>query len=441
MKFSRLLNIFISLALLAATLVIPTNSQAVNLDSEMRNCLNKKFGIAATKKIASSKKLTAKQKNQINSCKPKKISAVTPTPTPTPSPTSSPAPTPSVTPTPAPTSSPTTEPSPTPSETSNPIPPKPAGNLTIDSLDPYWTKFIAYEKLDRYSAGLKSTFVPITYFSPSVTAELQKQELERLQRSIDFWSPYFTPVAKNGFPAYQALYFDRDDSQWAQNKAQETRNQPNYDYKRAEQEKYCDYGNAGNTQLMVMCIPRLDQYQFKSRQTTPHEYTHSMQYAYVGDWKDAILDTACWTLEGTATFYGLYIGSNGEDSQLVEQRKFYKELAFGHDWRNNQVNANLIKEILIKADSKETISLIKSTSESVGAYNPIKNSAACYLLGALMTEVIIAIWGQDGMMKFFSGFKSERNWEKNFRIAFGLTPDEFYAKVTPYLAAVAKSDL
>lgn len=429
------------LVLLAATLLNPTTSQAVSLNSATRNCLNEKIGITATKKIASAKKLTTKQKSQVESCK--RVTSYKPAPRPTPS--DSPTSTSSATPSPIPTNSPKPEPSPTPSSipsiSETPNPPKPTGNLTIDSLDPYWTKFIAYEKLDKYSSGLKSTFTPITYFSPSITTELQKQELERLQRSIDFWSPYFTPAAKNGFSAYQALYFDRADSNWAQNKAEETRNQPNFDYKRAEEEKYCDYGNAGNTQLMVMCIPRLDQYQFKSRQTTPHEYTHSMQYAYVGDWKDAILDTACWTLEGTATFYGLYIGSNGEDSQLIEQRKLFKELAFGHDWRNNQVNANLIKEILIKSDIKETTALIKSTSESVGAYNPIKNSAACYLLGALMTEVIIAVWGQDGMMKFFSGFKTERNWEKNFNTAFGLTPDEFYAKVTPYLAAVAKSDL
>lgn len=437
MKLSRPLNILISLALLATNLVIPTNSQAVNLDSELRNCLTKKFGVAATKKIASARKLTAKQRIQIDSCKPKKVSAVTPTPTPTPSPTSSPTPTPIPTPTPAPTK----EPSPTPSETSSPTPPKPAGNLTIDALDSYWTKFIAYEKLDKYSAGLKSTFTPITYFSPSITTELQKQELARLQRSIDFWSPYFTPVAKNGLPAYQVIYFDRDDSEWAQAKAQETRNQPNFDYKRAAQESYCDYGNAGNIQLMVLCIPRLDQYKFKSRHGTPHEYTHNMQYAFVGDWKDANLDTACWTLEGTATFYGFYIGSNGEDNSLVEQRTFYRELALGHDWHYEKPNQSLIKNTLLKSDVMETTSLIKTTSESVGSFNPIKNSLACYLLGALMTEVIIAVWGQDGMMKFFSGFKTERNWEKNFKTAFGLTPDEFYAKVTPYLAAVAKSDL
>lgn len=101
------------LAVLAASLIIPTTSQAVSLSSDIRSCLNSKIGVAATKKIASAKKLTTKQKSQVESCK--KANSNQPAPQPSPSVTPSALPTPSPTPTPTPTATPTSTPSPTPS--------------------------------------------------------------------------------------------------------------------------------------------------------------------------------------------------------------------------------------------------------------------------------------------------------------------------------------
>ena len=99
--------------LVAASLVLSlftinlSSSGAVTLSESVRDCLTKKIGAGATKKISSAKKLTALQKKQIDACK--KVNA------PTPSPTLTPSTTPTTSPTPTPTSSPTPTPSPSPS--------------------------------------------------------------------------------------------------------------------------------------------------------------------------------------------------------------------------------------------------------------------------------------------------------------------------------------
>lgn len=90
-------------------------SSAVTLSDSVRTCLNKKIGVAATKKIANAKKLSAAQKREVNACKASR--SVEPTQAPSSAPTPVPSLTP--TPTPTPTPSPTSTPSPTPSATNN----------------------------------------------------------------------------------------------------------------------------------------------------------------------------------------------------------------------------------------------------------------------------------------------------------------------------------
>lgn len=342
-----------------------------------------------------------------------------------------------------PTATPTPPPTPTPSPSSGPTTPvRPVAPLTLDTLDPYWTKVIAYERLDDYARTIKPIdFVPVLYFSPNIHPELQEQERRLLKQTIDFWSPVFVPTPKHGFPAYQVIFFDNQDADWAAAKAKETGNQPNFDYARATKEEYCNYGNAGNTLYFVACVPDWEKYKPKSLQTTPHEYIHSVQYGLVGDWKDATLDSPCWIQEGGPTFYGMYHGTEGKDPQLIEQRIFFRELALGYDWHQGQGNAQLIKNALTKNDVTVTTDLIRKTSESVRQRNPVSNSLACYYLGALMTEALTAVYGHEPLLTYMKGFSTNRDWSVNFQRAYGLTPTEFYAKVTPYLAAVAARDL
>lgn len=333
-----------------------------------------------------------------------------------------------------------TKPSAAPTPTSA-LPPKPTFPQSIDRLDPYWTKFVVYEHLDAYGSALTSDFKPSISFSPSVDAAMQTLQSRLLERSIRFWSPIFTPESRYGQPAFQILYFDNDDVAWAKGRAQETRNQPNYGFDSAKSGVYCDFGNAGNFNSIVMCIPESASFKFQSRQTGPHEYTHAMQYWMVGDWKDATLDNPCWLQEGAATYYGIYLGSEGQDPTHIEQRAFLKQLANSFNMQNGLSGSSTMQAVLAANDPAKTAALIRETSESVGVRNPMKNAHICYSLGSLMTEAFLAAYGQEAMIRYYEGFKTSREWSLNFKNATGVTPGEFYTKVTPYLAEVAKRDL
>jgi len=112
---TRRMPILVTLAIFAS--LVPVTSNSVTLSSATRDCLNKKIGVAATKKIAAAKTLSSSQKKQVESCT--KIKVALPKVSPTSEPTPSPSPSPLVTPTPSPTQSPTPSPTPSPTKSSN----------------------------------------------------------------------------------------------------------------------------------------------------------------------------------------------------------------------------------------------------------------------------------------------------------------------------------
>lgn len=117
MRAVKTRQITILLALVIFTSLVPATSNSVSLNSATRDCLNKKIGVAATKKIVAAKTLNSTQKKQVESCTKTKVALpkVSPTPEPTPSPS------PSVTSTPSPTPSPTATPTPSPTKSSSSI--------------------------------------------------------------------------------------------------------------------------------------------------------------------------------------------------------------------------------------------------------------------------------------------------------------------------------
>jgi hypothetical protein len=60
-----------------------------------------------------------------------------------------------------------------------------------------------------------------------------------------------------------------------------------------------------------------------------------------------------------------------------------------------------------------------------------------YALGGLATEVLVGVWGIDKYMEMVVGTK-EDSWTSSFQSTYGLTPDEFYAKLVPYLKAAGE---
>ena len=60
-----------------------------------------------------------------------------------------------------------------------------------------------------------------------------------------------------------------------------------------------------------------------------------------------------------------------------------------------------------------------------------------YLLGSYATEVLVAVYGQDKMVKFLREFKTSNDLDSNFERIYPISVDTFYGKLAPYLAEMA----
>lgn len=178
---SRLRIIGISLVLIFPISIVQISS-AVTLSEEIRSCLTKKIGIAATKKIASARNLTKAQKKHLDACKVKKSASPASTPSP------------SVTPIPSQTQAPAPTPSPNPSQTPAPSP----------SASPSSNVNVRYFQIVELPTGVKiCPFVPgfdVKEFTLTASADVfglyGKKSLNsgtKVCRGEAFWE-YVTPV-------------------------------------------------------------------------------------------------------------------------------------------------------------------------------------------------------------------------------------------------------
>ena len=60
-------------------------------------------------------------------------------------------------------------------------------------------------------------------------------------------------------------------------------------------------------------------------------------------------------------------------------------------------------------------------------------SLGAYSVGAVVTEALIAVKGFKTYMDFVATFPAKNDWKLEFKKAYGLTPDEFYLKLAPYI--------
>jgi hypothetical protein len=93
-----------------------------------------------------------------------------------------------------------------------------------------------------------------------------------------------------------------------------------------------------------------------------------------------------------------------------------------------------LKAILQKNDPEATKILMKSievTTNSPGALG------LSYLLGSYATEVLVSVYGHEKMANFYSSFASSADYQSNFNKVFGVTLENFYLKLTPYLFSIS----
>ena len=138
---------------------------------------------------------------------------------------------------------------------------------------------------------------------------------------------------------------------------------------------------------------------FGRRSTPAHEVFHTVQFALAGPnvGGDSPLHIPRWLMEGSANYYGFYVGDRlGFDNYQTG--------------RNQQVNTN--------PGYKTIVPLVEYDNFTSDPYG-IGQAASEYLIASVGFEKFLNIW------KFT---KSESNFAEGFKKATGITIEDFYSK-------------
>ena len=337
-----------------------------------------------------------------------------------------PIPTPTSSPTPEPTPIPTPNTTPTPIPTPSPEPTGPSAPITFDNLDVKWTASVARQNLaEEYAKLLLPRTTAIFHIAQSVREDLVTEEKRLLAIAERMFSGYFTPAK------YDVVMYSEKDGTWADKELGTLVNYPpTISQDIASNPNDCNSAGAMVTKdggpLYQMCIHTKGR-GINDKQTSIHEYFHLVQFKY------SLFDMTCWMLEGSATYFGVALGVDGADPTGKSTTVFLNQLMNQYN-PGGSTNAGS-GEILRKKLSTDT-GLLEVLHALDARVDPAKcPSMGAYSVGAVVTEALIAVKGYKTYMDFVATFPNKNDWKLEFKKSYGLTPDEFYLKLAPYLRA------
>ena len=255
---------------------------------------------------------------------------------------------------------------------------------------------------------------------PSLSASTVEPYLKGLQNVVNVFSPIYKP------DAVYINYFSREDAGWvdqaitsAGGNANSTPNGVNYS-QWMQSLPNCNMGNATIDRLGPLfnqCISPMAP-RFTGIETSAHETFHTVQYLVAGN------SLPVWFTEGGATFVGVYFGNYG-NSDYANNR----DATFG---RYLAGAADAEFRAALKANDESVIVARLKAFEQSNAPQEIRNTA--YVLGALAFEALVAVDGWEKYIQFHTQIK-EQGFAAAFKSTYGITTDEFYLKLAPYVAA------
>ena len=339
---------------------------------------------------------------------------------PAPTPTATASPTPTATPAPTPTASPTPTPTPTPEPTG------PSAPITFDNLDPKWTASVARKNLaEEYARLLQPKSTAIYHVGPTVKEDLFLEEKRLLTVAERMFSGYYSPSK------FDVLMYSEKDGAWADEEKSKLSNDTQWSITRdiANNPYGCNFAGATITKdggsMYSMCLDTKGR-GINDKQTSIHEYFHLVQMKY------SLNKMSCWMVEGSATYFGVALGVDGEDSTGKSTTIFLNQLAnqYNPGGPRNQGSASKLRAQM--ASDAGAVKVMQDLEVNPGRDVDCLSYAA-YSVGAIATEAIIGAKGFKAYMDFVSTFPTTSNWKSEFSKYFGLTPDEFYLKLAPYL--------
>lgn len=300
--------------------------------------------------------------------------------------------------------------------------------ISLDNLDPKTTSRVALSKIkEKLSSLPSSSLAPELITSPTVSSAEIKLEKKLLTNAMKLFQEYFAPSK------FQVVMFTNKDGAWAENALQTyggtfPTKLSSEIAKQSKGQNRCSFAFATQnftTKVPVYytCSDTRGLRNWSGYQTPPHEYFHLVHAAVAPE------RTPVWLFEGSASFFGEMLGY-ADSNTLTKKLQQSFNTAHEFDPDNKGFDPNRFKKWLKTAKPAE-VSKIFKTLETEPERS--RESYAHYALGSWATEALVASFGVDGYMKLWKNLGTRMNFADAFKDAFGITPDEFYVKLTPYL--------
>ena len=311
--------------------------------------------------------------------------------------------------------------------------------ITFDNLDAVNTSLIAYKNVNDYIDKLgKVSVQPILHISSDAMKRDYSKYLLGAERVSTLWSELVPPNKLN------VVLFTENDSNWVDQKQIELTGEWRLDneLQSARIKKYgCNIAGMYLPGVLFFCVkeitvsPGTPEF-YPQAHLFSHEYTHFMEMN-VKNWMGYVKNTGvgkrnpCWIEEGFATFYGFAAGSNPYGVDGKDRRKFVSELLWSYDDRRNQPHGTL-ESLIREGKVEETKRLFQMLENTPWPCDETQNA---YALGSMAAEALAAVKGQEGMVNFYKSSARTGDWKASFLEVFGISVDNFYEKLTPYLAS------
>lgn len=307
---------------------------------------------------------------------------------------------------------------------------------TFDSLDETRVRPIAYANIAA-AVETSGTFAPEIkkYVSPTTNSNNVENVISNINVAARFWSDIYKPEVI-GVGLYTEAEVDSIDNTVC------------------DQLKYCDTGNkilpsrqikmnpencrmgfsdkstdGLNTPVFFMCIGSVWG-RIKDEHVAGHEYTHLAQQ---GTGQNTA-NSPDWFIEGSADYFGdaLLVWNHKLPQSLFDNLQNRSGISFGKE--QNWCDVSTFSETQIIACLKMAEKLpTGNTSNKLGFFQNI-----AYYPGSLATEVLIAVKGVE-VFKNFSLDIQSLGFDAAFEKSYGISVDDFYVKIAPYIKKMYES--
>ena len=262
-------------------------------------------------------------------------------------------------------------------------------SININNFESFLNVYI-WDKANSDIDSYKTNFIPHINIivSPNVDVSRIKEQELLLKKSISLWSEIYAPQKITPW------FFVYKDKIWLQENIQRKEIISNVMNHFFQNPNFCSFGGVWNSiennrwvskNEMYLCIDKGSEQSFYKHHIG-HEYVHIVQgysayrenlpppYSY---------QLMCWAFEGIPTFYGIAT-SDIDNSSRVE---FYSK-SISAEFKKISKSKDLIKKWLI--DNTVSIPNCPGRQEDI------------YVVGSLVTELLVATSGHKDIMKFHS---------------------------------------